>query len=64
MKMHAPGSAGKLPHRRGILAAALSLGGLALAGCDRVSNEPHARSFLGAANALTYRVQRFLLGKN
>ena len=62
MKMHAPGSAGKLPHRRGILAAALSLGGLALAGCDRLSNEPHARSFLGAANALTYRVQRFLLG--
>jgi DMSO/TMAO reductase YedYZ molybdopterin-dependent catalytic subunit len=62
MKMHAPGSAGKLPHRRGILAAALSLGGLALAGCDRVSNEPHARSLLGAANALTYRVQRFFLG--
>ena len=53
---------GEVPHRRGFLAAASSLAGLALAGCDRVSNEPHARSILGAANELTYRVQRFLLG--
>jgi DMSO/TMAO reductase YedYZ molybdopterin-dependent catalytic subunit len=62
MKMRDASFIGKAPHRRGFLAAALSLGGLTLSGCDRVSNEPHARSLLGAANALTYRVQRFLLG--
>ncbi|MBV9591341.1 MAG: molybdopterin-binding protein [Hyphomicrobiales bacterium] len=53
---------GKPPHRRGLLAGALSLGGFVLSGCDRVSNEPQARSILDAANVLTYRVQRFLLG--
>jgi DMSO/TMAO reductase YedYZ molybdopterin-dependent catalytic subunit len=50
--------------RRRLFAALASLGGLALSGCDRLSEAPHFRSFLGAANGLTYRVQRFLLGAN
>jgi DMSO/TMAO reductase YedYZ molybdopterin-dependent catalytic subunit len=50
------------PHRRGLLAGLASLGALALSGCDRLSNEPRIRSILGSANALTYRVQRLLLG--
>jgi DMSO/TMAO reductase YedYZ molybdopterin-dependent catalytic subunit len=52
------------PDRRRLLAAIASLGGLALSGCDRLSNAPHFRSFLGAANGLTYRAQRLLLGAN
>ncbi|MFI5011699.1 MAG: molybdopterin-binding protein [Hyphomicrobiales bacterium] len=50
------------PHRRGFLAALAALGGLALSGCDRLSNDQRLRSVLGKANGLTYRVQRFLLG--
>jgi len=50
------------PHRRGLLRAAAALGGLALAGCDRLSSEPRFRSVLGKANNLTYRVQRLLIG--
>jgi len=52
------------PHRRFLLTAMAGLGGLMLAGCDRLSNEPRFRSILGKANGLTYRVQRFLLGAN
>jgi DMSO/TMAO reductase YedYZ molybdopterin-dependent catalytic subunit len=52
------------PHRRGLLAGLAALGGLALSGCDRLSNEPRIRSILSSANRLTYRVQRFLLGAN
>ena len=52
------------PHRRFLLTAMAGLGGLMLAGCDRLSNEPRFRSVLGKANGLTYRVQRFLLGAN
>ena len=55
---------GKRPllHRRSFVAAALSLGGFALSGCDRVSSDPGTRSILDAANELTYRAQRLLLG--
>jgi len=49
-------------HRRGLLTGLATLGGLAVSGCDRLSNEPHFRSVLDAANSLTYRVQRLLIG--
>ena len=62
MKMRISSTEPKAPHRRGFIAAALTLGAFSLTGCDRVSSEPRARSILDAANALTYRVQRFLLG--
>jgi len=52
------------PDRRRLLAALASLGGLALSGCDRLSEQPRFSSFLGAANRLTYRVQRLLIGAN
>jgi DMSO/TMAO reductase YedYZ molybdopterin-dependent catalytic subunit len=52
------------PHRRFLLAAMATIGGLALSGCDRLSIQPRFRSVLGKANGLTYRVQRFLLGAN
>jgi hypothetical protein len=49
-------------HRRDLLKALTALGGLALSGCDRLSNEPRFRSVLDAANSLTYRAQRLLIG--
>jgi hypothetical protein len=49
-------------HRRGLLKALAALGGLAASGCDRLSNEPRFRSVLDAANSLTYRAQRLLIG--
>jgi DMSO/TMAO reductase YedYZ molybdopterin-dependent catalytic subunit len=52
------------PHRRGLLAALASLGGLGLSGCDQLSTAPRFRSVLGGASSLTYRVQRFVLGAN
>jgi DMSO/TMAO reductase YedYZ molybdopterin-dependent catalytic subunit len=53
------------PHhtdRRRLLAALASIGGLSLSGCDRLSSAPRFRSVLDAANGLTYRAQRFILG--
>ncbi|SEC65095.1 DMSO/TMAO reductase YedYZ, molybdopterin-dependent catalytic subunit [Rhizobiales bacterium GAS188] len=50
------------PHRRGLLKALAALGGLAASGCDRLSSEPRFRSVLDAANSLTYRAQRLLIG--
>ena len=50
------------PHRRGLLKALAALGGLAASGCDRLSNDQHFRSVLDAANTLTYRAQRLLIG--
>jgi DMSO/TMAO reductase YedYZ molybdopterin-dependent catalytic subunit len=38
------------------------LGGLLLAGCDRLSNAPSFRRVLESAEGLTYRSQRLLLG--
>ena len=49
-------------HRRGLLKAFVALGGLAASGCDRLPNEPRFRSVLDAANSLTYRAQRLLIG--
>jgi DMSO/TMAO reductase YedYZ molybdopterin-dependent catalytic subunit len=49
-------------HRRDLLKALAAIGGLALSGCDRLANEPRFRSVLDAANSLTYKVQRLLIG--
>jgi DMSO/TMAO reductase YedYZ molybdopterin-dependent catalytic subunit len=49
-------------HRRNLLSALAAIGGLALSGCDRVASAPRFRSVLDAANSLTYRVQRLLIG--
>jgi len=38
------------------------LGGLLLAGCDRLTNAPSFRRVLESAEGLTYRSQRLLLG--
>ena len=53
---------GDRPHRRGLLKAFSALGGLAASGCERITSEPRLRSALGAANSLTYRAQRVLIG--
>jgi DMSO/TMAO reductase YedYZ molybdopterin-dependent catalytic subunit len=50
------------PRRRDLLGAVAAIGGLALSGCDRLASEPRFRSVLDAANSLTYRVQRLLIG--
>ena len=50
------------PHRRDLLRALAAIGGLALSGCDRLASEPRLRSVLDAANSLTYKVQRLLIG--
>jgi DMSO/TMAO reductase YedYZ molybdopterin-dependent catalytic subunit len=52
------------PHRRHLLGALAAVGGLVLSGCDRLASEPRFRSVLDAANSLTYRVQRLLIGPN
>jgi DMSO/TMAO reductase YedYZ molybdopterin-dependent catalytic subunit len=52
------------PHRRHLLEALAAVGGLVLSGCDRLASEPRLRSVLDAANSLTYRVQRLLIGPN
>jgi DMSO/TMAO reductase YedYZ molybdopterin-dependent catalytic subunit len=51
-----------LLHRRDLLGALAAIGGLALSGCDRLASEPRFRSVLDAANSLTYKVQRLLIG--
>lgn len=53
---------GDRPQRRGVLQAIAALGGLAVSGCDRLSNAPRFRSALDSANSLTYRAQRLLIG--
>ena len=50
------------PHRRDLLQALAAIGGLALSGCDCVASAPRLRSVLDAANSLTYKVQRLLVG--
>jgi DMSO/TMAO reductase YedYZ molybdopterin-dependent catalytic subunit len=52
------------PHRRHLLGALAAVGGLVLSGCDRLAREPRFRSVFDAANSLTYRVQRLLIGPN
>jgi DMSO/TMAO reductase YedYZ molybdopterin-dependent catalytic subunit len=49
-------------HRRGLFRALAAIGGLAVSGCDRLANGSRFRSLLDAANSITYRVQRFLIG--
>ena len=48
--------------RRGLVAGGgLALGGLMLAGCDRLSHAPAVQDFIGGAQGLTLRSQRLLL---
>jgi DMSO/TMAO reductase YedYZ molybdopterin-dependent catalytic subunit len=49
-------------HRRNLLRALAAIGGLAVSGCGRLASEPRFRSVLDAANSLTYKVQRLLIG--
>ncbi len=48
--------------RRFLARAALSMGSLAIAGCDRLSQTPSFRARLGLAEQLTMRGQRLLMG--
>ncbi|MGB6175228.1 MAG: molybdopterin-binding protein [Methylocella sp.] len=54
----------RLPRRRFLALGAASLGGILLAGCDRLSEAPDFREFLASAEWLTYRVQRMLGGRH
>ncbi|MGH7017005.1 MAG: molybdopterin-dependent oxidoreductase [Caulobacteraceae bacterium] len=49
------------PSRRGLIAASAGFGGLALAGCDRLSASSRAQALIGGAQALTMDAQRLLL---
>src|SRR6202035_2100950 len=50
----------RLPRRRFLALGAASLGGMLLAGCDRLSEAPDFEEFLASAEWRTYRVQRLL----
>jgi len=48
--------------RRGLIGAgAAGMGGLLLAGCDRLSNSPSFQTFIGSGEDLTFGAQRLLL---
>ena len=47
--------------RRGLIVAGTALGGLLLAGCDRLSQAPEALKFVGGAEGLTKVAQRLVL---
>ena len=47
--------------RRGLILSAASLGGLTLAGCDRLSRAPSFQSLAGRAEDLSFASQRLLL---
>jgi DMSO/TMAO reductase YedYZ molybdopterin-dependent catalytic subunit len=51
-----------LTRRQMLLSGSSVLGGLLLAGCDRLTNAPSFRRMLESAEGLTYRSQRLLLG--
>jgi DMSO/TMAO reductase YedYZ molybdopterin-dependent catalytic subunit len=51
-----------LTRRQMLLRGSSALGGLLLAGCDRLTNAPSFRRMLDGAETLTYRSQRLLLG--
>src|SRR6266702_855780 len=51
-----------LTRRQMLLRGSSVLGGLLLAGCDRLTNAPPFRRMLESAETLTYRSQRLLLG--
>src|SRR5581483_6859079 len=57
----APMSRLRLSRRGLVTSAALSLGGLALQGCDRITRAPATLDVLDAAEGLTLRAQRLLL---
>jgi DMSO/TMAO reductase YedYZ molybdopterin-dependent catalytic subunit len=50
------------PRRRDLLKGLAAVGGLVLSGCDRLASQPRFRSVLDAANSLTYKMQRLLIG--
>jgi DMSO/TMAO reductase YedYZ molybdopterin-dependent catalytic subunit len=52
---------GQLLSRRGLIASGTALGGLWLAGCDRVAQAPEALKFLDHGEQLTLGAQRLLL---
>lgn len=47
--------------RRGLITGGAALGGLLLAGCDRLSHAPAAQDLIGRAQGLTLHSQRLLL---
>jgi len=47
-----------------LLRGSTALGGLLLAGCDRLSNSPSFRGMLDSAEGLSYRAQRLLVRRN
>jgi DMSO/TMAO reductase YedYZ molybdopterin-dependent catalytic subunit len=51
-----------LTRRQMLVRGSSVLGGLLLAGCDRLTNAPSFRRVLESAEGLTYRSQRLLLG--
>ena len=53
-----------LTRRQMLLRGSTALGGLLLAGCDRLSNSPSFRGMLDSAEGLSYRAQRLLVRHN
>ncbi len=53
-----------LTRRQMLLRSSTALGGVLLAGCDRLSNSPSFRGMLESAEGLSYRAQRLLVGQN
>jgi DMSO/TMAO reductase YedYZ molybdopterin-dependent catalytic subunit len=52
-----------LTRRQMLLRSSTALGGILLAGCDRLSNSPSFRQILDSAENLTYHGQRLLVGR-
>ncbi|MFZ5618831.1 MAG: molybdopterin-binding protein [Pseudomonadota bacterium] len=53
-----------LTRRRLLTAGGLSIGGFALSGCDKLSQDRSVRAGLGRAEGLTFAVQRALIGRH
>jgi DMSO/TMAO reductase YedYZ molybdopterin-dependent catalytic subunit len=53
-----------LTRRQMLMSSTTALSGLLLGGCDRLSNAPSFRRILDSAEALSYRGQRLLVGRN
>ncbi len=52
---------GSVLTRRGLIAGSISLGGLALSGCERLTASPSFEKFIGQGQDLTFASQRLLL---
>lgn len=52
-----------LTRRQMLLRGSSLMGGILLAGCDRLTEAPSFRRILGNAETLTYRTQRLILGR-